>query len=185
MRTHSSPQPPVPVDLPVAERLAAAVERYGEAEVVDRALLLLNGGNAGEDFLLYVGGKHAQGLLDGAPALYWPELWGARALLQVWDPKAGTAILNHLNNQSWRVREMCARVSQLRKLNVLPQIIELTEDDVPRVRIAALRALAELGAEADAETIAARLRDPDKEVRRAAQQSRDALRERTRANAGD
>jgi hypothetical protein len=180
MRTHSSPQSPVPVDLPVAERIHAAVERFGEAEVVDRAILLLNGGNAGEEFLLYAGGKHAQGLLDGAPALYWPELWGARALLHVWDPKAGTAILANLDNQSWRVREMCARVSQERHLNVLPRIVELTEDEVPRVRIAALRALAALGSEADAETIAARLRDPEKEVRRAAQQSRDTLRDRTR-----
>ncbi|MGO4691041.1 HEAT repeat domain-containing protein [Glaciibacter sp. 2TAF33] len=185
MRTQPNPQPDVPIDLPVARRIHAAVERFGEPGVVDRSILLLNGGNAGEDFLLYVGGKHAQGLLDGAPALYWPELWGARALLHVWDPKAGAAILNHLDNQSWRVREMCARVSQARKLNVLPKIVELTEDDVPRVRIAALRALAELGSEADADTISARLRDPDKEVRRAAQQSRDALRERTRADTGD
>jgi HEAT repeat protein len=175
MRNNPSPQPAIPVDLPVAERLAAAVERYGEPEVVDRAIVLLNGGNAGEDFLLYVGGKHAQGLLDGAPALYWPELWGARALLHVWDPKAGTAILDGLDNQAWRVREMCARVSQERALNVAVRIVDLATDEVPRVRIAALRALAVIGGPEHAETIAARLRDPDKDVRRAAQQSRDAL----------
>jgi hypothetical protein len=182
MRTQPNSQPDVPIDLPVAERIHAAVERFGEPVVVDRSILLLNGGNAGEDFLLYVGGKHAQGLLDGAPALYWPELWGARALLHVWDPKAGTAIQANLENQSWRVREMCARVSQERHLNVLPGIVALTEDEVPRVRIAALRALAELGTAAAADTITARLRDPDKDVRRAAQQSRDALRDRTRTS---
>lgn len=182
MRTQPNPQPDVPIDLSIAERIHAAVERFGETEVVDRAILLLNGGNAGEDFLLYVGGKHAQGLLDGAPALYWPELWGARALLHVWDPKAGTAIQTNLENQSWRVREMCARVSQERRLNVLPGIVALTEDEVPRVRIAALRALAELGTATDADTISARLRDPDKDVRRAAQESRDRLRDRSRTS---
>jgi len=175
MHTHSSPLPDIPVDLPTSERLAAAIARYGEAEVVDRAIALLDGRNAGEDFLLYVGGRHAQGLLDGAPALYWPELWGARALLHAWDPKAGTAVLAGLDNQAWRVREMCAKVSLARRLNVAPKLMELIEDEVPRVRVAALRALAAVGTAEHTEVIAARLRDPDKDVRRAAQQSRDEL----------
>lgn len=175
MHTHSSPLPDIPVDLPTAERLDAAIVRYGEADVVDRAIALLNGQNAGEDFLLYVGGRHAQGLLDGAPALYWPELWGARALLHAWDPKAGTAVLNGLGNRAWRVREMCAKVSLARSLNVGPKLVELTEDETPRVRVAALRALAAIGTAEHTEVIAARLRDPDKDVRRAAQQARDQL----------
>lgn len=184
MRNDSSRQPHVPVDLPVAERLAAAVARYGRTDVVDRAIVLLGGGNAGADFLLYVGGKHAQGLLDGAPALYWPELWGARALLHVWDPKAAGAVRDGLDNQAWRVREMCARVCQERGLNEVDRIANLTADDVPRVRSAALRALAVIGGAEHAETIAARLRDPDKDVRRAAQQSRDALSARLESAAG-
>jgi HEAT repeat protein len=175
MRTDSSPQPDVPIDLPVAERLDAAVARLGEEDVVNRAIALLNGENAGADFLLYVGGRHAQGLLDGAPALYWPELWGARALMHVWDAKAGTAILAGLDNQAWRVREMCAKVSLARELNVAPKLAELTEDEAPRVRSAALRALAAVGTADHVAVIAARLRDPDKDVRRAAQQARDQL----------
>jgi HEAT repeat protein len=70
---------------------------------------------------------------------------------------------------------MCARVSQERALNVAVRIADLTEDDVPRVRIAALRALAAIGGPEHTETIAALLRDPDRDVRRAAQQSRDVL----------
>lgn len=175
MRTHSSPLPEVPIDLPVAERVQAAIERYGEADVVDRAIALLDGGNAGEDFLLYVGGRHARGLLDGAPALYWPELWGARALLHAWDPKAGSAVLAGLDNQAWRVREMCARVSLARSLNVAAKLAELTDDESPRVRVAALRALAAVGAAEHEPVLAAHLRDADKDVRRAAQQARDQL----------
>ncbi|MCU1442183.1 MAG: hypothetical protein JWQ59_333 [Cryobacterium sp.] len=181
MRTNNpSPQPDVPIDLPVAERLEAAVARLGEADVVDRAIALLNGDYAGADFLLYVGGRHAQGLLDGAPALYWPELWGARALLHVWDPKAGTAILAGLDNRAWRVREMCAKVSLARHLNVAPKLAALTGDESPRVRVAALRALAGVGTTEHEEVVALRLRDPDKDVRRAAQQARDELAARLR-----
>jgi hypothetical protein len=181
MHTESSSPSSVPVGLPVAQRLAAAVKHYGETDVVDRAVALLGGANVGEEFLLYVGGEHAQGLLDGAPALYWPELWGARALLHVWRPNAQSAVQHGLGNQAWRVREMCARVTLERALELADDIRNLLIDEVPRVRIAALRALAEIGAATDTEAMVARLQDPDREVRRAAQQSRDALAERLAA----
>jgi hypothetical protein len=173
----NDPQPPsdVPVDLPIEARLAAAVDRYGETAVVERAIALLAGKHAGEDFLLYAGGRHAQGLLDGAPALYWPELWGARTLLHVWNAGAGDAVISGLGNRSWRVREMCARVSMERRLDTVAELTRLTSDPVPRVRAAALRALGAVGGSAEAHTIEVRLNDRDKDVRRAAQQSRDAL----------
>ena len=85
MRNEASSQPAIPIDSPTDARIEAAASRYGADEVVARAIALMAGANAGEDFLLYVGGRHAQGLLDGAPPLYWPELWGARALLHVWN----------------------------------------------------------------------------------------------------
>ncbi|MFT2816164.1 HEAT repeat domain-containing protein [Leifsonia sp. A12D58] len=178
MRAESESQPTVPVDLPLAERLDAAVARYTEAGVLSRAVALTEGAMAGEDFLLYVGGRHAQGLLDGAPALYWPELWGMRALLHVWDPSAGTAVKAGLENQAWRVREMAARVSQERELNVASSLVTLLTDESARVRAAAAHALGACGREEDLPALEARLRDPDKDVRRAAQQGRDQLRRR-------
>ncbi|TDW30425.1 HEAT repeat domain-containing protein [Cryobacterium psychrophilum] len=175
MRKNSSSEPVVPIDLPIADRIAAAVKRYGEPAVIDRSIALLKGDNAGEDFLLYVGGEHAQGILDGAPSLYWPELWGARALMYVWSESANETVIGGLDNQSWRVREMCAKVILLRKLHALKRLTRLTTDETPRVRAAAVQALAALGTVEHHSWIVARLRDPDKEVRRAAQQSRDAL----------
>lgn len=169
------PTPEIPIDAPTAERIAQAVARLGEAGVVERASALLAGLNAGDDFLLTVGGRHAQGILDGAPPLYWPELWGARALLHAWDDTAAQAIRAGLVNQAWRVREMCARVALARELHVATKMVELTTDEVPRVRAAAAHALAAVGTADNVETIAALLRDPEKEVRRAAQQSRDTL----------
>lgn len=178
MNPAPAPDPAVPIDLPIAERVAAAVKRYGEAEVVDRAVALMGGANAGSDFLLYVGGKHAQGLLAGAPPLYWPELWGARALMHVWNDSAAPAIIAGLDNEAWRVREMSAKVVLMRELDAALKLAALIEDESPRVRSAAVRGLAAVGSAEHVDTIAALVRDPDKDVRRSAQQSRDALRAR-------
>ena len=166
--------PDVPVDLPIEKRLAAAVAEYGEDVVVLRSLSLLAGNNEGEDFLLFVGGEHARGILDGAPVLYWPELWGIRALLYVWNDTAVDAIAAALNNQAWRVREMATRVAASRSLPVEGALTELLTDDVARVRAAAARALGAVGS--DLEVLKPLLKDPEIDVRRGAQQAIDALR---------
>ena len=168
----------VPVDLPIEQRLAEAVRRYGEPTVVTRALSLLAGNNEGEDFLLFVGGEHAKGILEGAPVLYWPELWGTRALLYVWNASAVPGVTAALDNQAWRVREMAARVAAVRELPVGPALAALLEDDVARVRGAAARALGSVGALEDIDGIRPLLKDADIDVRRAAQQGIDGIRKR-------
>src|SRR6188768_4094924 len=107
---------PVPLDASPGDRIAAAVALYGEKVVAERAASLLRGGNEGEEFLLWVGGQHAQGVLDGAPPLYWPEVWGARALTFVWDDSAASAVHRRLGDPAWRVREMSPRVVYTRRL---------------------------------------------------------------------
>lgn len=172
------------------ERLSAQVAREGERTVALRSAALLKGGYEGESFLLTVGGEHAAGVLKGAPSLYWPELWGARALLYVWDDEAADAVTAGLANASWRVREMCARVCAERVLGGQKKLARLTTDEYPRVRSAGARALVaaalagmasgrdekgEFAASVEG-TLTAMLRDPDRDVRRAAQQATDALR---------
>lgn len=165
----SAASPPgVPLDLPVAERLQAAIDRYGLDEVVDRAIALLGGANAGEEFLLYAGGRHARGVLDGAPPLYWPEVWGARVLLRAWNESATTAVIAGLGNQSWRVREMCAKVAATHELSFAEAYLPLLTDEVARVRAAAIRALVPIGEIEQARAITLLLADPDIDVRRAA-----------------
>lgn len=168
----------VPVGLPIERRLAAAVERYGEPSVVERALSLIAGNNEGEDFLLFVGGEHAQGILDGAPVLYWPELWGTRTLLYVWDDSAAAVVTDTLNNPAWRVREMGARVAAARKVPTASALAKLLTDEVPRVRVAAARAMGAVGTVDNMAGMRALLKDPEIDVRRAAQQGLDALRAR-------
>ncbi|MGO2520058.1 MAG: HEAT repeat domain-containing protein [Microbacterium sp.] len=178
MARNSADSSPVPVDLPLEKRLAAAVERYSEAGVIERALSLIAGNNEGEDFLLFVGGEHAQGILDGAPVLYWPELWGARALLYVWDASAAPVVIDTLTNPAWRVREMGARVAAARELPAASELADLLTDRVPRVRVAAARALGAVGSLEDVDRIRPLLKDTEIDVRRGAQQGLDTLRTR-------
>jgi len=161
----------IPLEASPADRIALAVETLGEADVIDRAKALLAGLNAGEEFLLWVGGTHAQGILDGAPALYWPEVWGARAFLTVWNESAAPGIEAALTNQAWRVREMCAKVVALRELPFSEFLTPMLTDDVPRVRAAAARALGQVATFEDAAIIKNLLKDSEIDVRRAAGES--------------
>ena len=163
------------------DRITAAVARFGEQAVVDRCASLLMGGNEGEEFLLVVGGRHAQGVLDGAPPLYWPEVWGARALTFVWAATAASAVHRGLGDQAWRVREMCARVVFLRHLDEQEALASLLTDEVARVRGAAARALGEVGDESHVEALTLLLKDDEKEVRRSAHDAMVRLEKRTTA----
>ena len=165
----------IPLDASPSDRIAAAVEALGEREVVERSQALLAGLNAGDEFLLWVGGHHAQGILDGAPPLYWPEVWGARALLTVWSDDAASGIESGLTNQAWRVREMCARVAAARSLPVAGILRTMLTDDVARVRAAAALALGEVGEASDADDIRRLFRDPEIDVRRAAERAHKRL----------
>src|SRR5450830_1806678 len=161
----------VPLDDSPADRIKVAVSRFGEKWVAERAASLLRGGNEGDEFLLWVGGRPAQGVLDGAPPLYWPEVWGARALNYVWDESCEPAVIAGLADRAWRVRAMCARVCLGRGIGGPESLAPLLGDENERVRIAGARAIAELGEAENAPALTAMLRDPEKEVRRAAQQA--------------
>jgi len=153
---------------PLPARIAAATERYGEAGLVQHAIGLLQGRNEGEEVLLYLGGRHARGILDGAPALYWPEVWGARALLHVWDDSAASAVLDGVQNRAWRVREMCLKVCAVRQLGDVATVKRRLTDENPRVRAAAAHVVAVVGSADDRSLLERMLKDPEKDVRRAA-----------------
>jgi len=166
MTTHTPKNQPN--DDSPAERIAKVVAELGQDDVIARATALIAGLNAGEDFLLAVGGRHAQGILDGAPALYWPEVWGARTFLYVWNDSAAPAVLAGLGNQAWRVREMSAKVVAKRELAYPDEVAELATDEVARVRAQAARTLGEIGTTASVDALRSLLKDPEIEVRREA-----------------
>lgn len=100
---------------------------------------------------------------------HWLRTWGARGLLHVWDETASDAVVAGLGDEHWRPAEMCLKVAgRYAVAGSGDGAAALAEHPLPRVRVAALRALAAVG---DTEHVAAvhgRLDDPDEEVRRAA-----------------
>ncbi len=106
---------------------------------------------------------------------YWPRVWAARGLLHVYRSQAGPAVVGGLSDESWRVREMCAKVARAHEVGAASEeLARLCADDVPRVRAAAVRALAVVGEAEHADAVRDCLDDPETAVAAAAQR---ALRE--------
>lgn len=115
--------------------------------------------------------------LAGAPgaryptgwAEHWPRVWAARGLLYVWADAASPAVAAGVRDPAWRVAEMCLKVARRHDLPVADDAVGLLDHELPRVRVAAARALATCG---DTEHVTAVRSagdaDPDEAVRRAA-----------------
>jgi HEAT repeat protein len=118
--------------------------RRGETEVVAACVALLGRGDVDRAFVFAIGGPAAESVLGPHPRQdqrYFLRVWAARALLYAWDDTAQQAVLTALADESWRVREMAAKVVAKRRLgDALPIVAGMHDDIVPRVRAAAARA---------------------------------------------
>lgn len=165
---------PLPADLYLHPRelVVEGIADYGRHAVIDTALTLL----AGElDYdtlpvpLLYLGGVHALALTERGFVVeraqdFWPRTWGARTLLHVWEPYVVPDLLRGFTDPHWRVREMTAKVAVSRRVEEAADLLLVClADDVPRVRVAAMRAAAIVGGEDHLERIAS-LPSPDRRV---------------------
>jgi hypothetical protein len=130
------------------ERIAAECEKRGRDAVVSGCISLLTGGEADRGLYLALAGAHGDFVLDGhegGKEGYWPRVWAARGLLHVWDDRAIEALVSATRDPSWRVREMAAKVVARHRVDdALEAMALLQDDEVARVRGAALRALAAL-----------------------------------------
>jgi hypothetical protein len=128
------------------QSIEAESARRGTHSVIAGCCALLRGDDADGTLILALGGPPARRVLDGGPRAdqrYWLRVWGARGLLWVWDDSALDAVLVALRDPAWRVREMATKVVARHHLgDSLPVVAELRNDPVPRVRVAAIRALA-------------------------------------------
>lgn len=74
------------------------------------------------------------GGMDG----YWPKVWALRGLRYAWDASAERLVVEATADESWRVREMAAKVIGAHEIDDgLDALGRLVEDPVPRVRAAA------------------------------------------------
>lgn len=143
----STPRQAHPGDL-----VARACAQHGTATVVASSTALLAGAAPDDvDVPLDMLGGFAR-YLAGSDAQYWSRVWAARALRYAWveggetGRAAETALVAGLDDEHWRVREMCARVVALHELGAAGDpLARLLSDGVPRVRAAAARALGVVG----------------------------------------
>ncbi len=137
-------------DMTPRQSVAQECARRGEADVVASCIALLAGGEADRPFIFAIGGPAAEAVLGPHPRRdqrYFLRVWAARALLYAWDDGAQQAVLTALADESWRVREMAAKVVAKREIgDALAVVAGLSADPVPRVRAAAARATAILTA---------------------------------------
>jgi|ERR1022692_1426069 HEAT repeat protein len=132
------------------QSVTAECELRGRAAVVAGCVGLLWGAETDDGLIIALGGPAAETVLGGrAGGLggYWPRVWAARGLLHVWADDATPAIIAATTDESWRVREMAAKVIARHQVgDALAAVVALKNDPVPRVRAAADRAVMILSA---------------------------------------
>jgi len=132
------------------QSIAAECQRRGKLAVVSGCIDLLERREVDDGLILALGGPPAEYVLsghEGGREEYWPRVWAARGLLHAWDDGATAAIIQATADDAWRVREMAAKViARYRVGDALPAVAGLLDDVVPRVRVAAERAVAALTA---------------------------------------
>jgi HEAT repeat protein len=129
---------------PPRHRVAQACADRGADAVVEGCLALLAGGDVDEELIGVLGGPAGPLYLDAPPEQrYWLRVWGARGLLWApWQPRAADAVAAALGDEAWRVREMAAKVIARHRVGpAFDAVTEVLHDPVPRVRVAAARAL--------------------------------------------
>ncbi|MGH7759030.1 MAG: HEAT repeat domain-containing protein [Candidatus Dormibacteria bacterium] len=140
---------PAPLWTP-ATSIAAECARRGRSELVSACVGILTGRPCDDELLLALAGPAAPPVLagrEGGTAGYWPRVWAARGLLHAWDATGTKAIIAATRDESWRVREMAAKVVARHLIEeALSAVVALQEDPVPRVRRAALRAVQRVAA---------------------------------------
>ena len=151
------------------ERVAALVELVGGDAVAGWCVDLLRGADWADGLapeLDWIGGRSSVAMVaKDLDLVYWPRVWAARALLHAYRPQAEPAVVAGLSDPSWRVREMCAKVVRAHELgSAADELAPRCTDEVPRVRTAAVRALAVVGEAEQADAVRDCLDDPERRV---------------------
>jgi len=109
--------------------------------VIHGCVDLLLGCDVDDALVVALGGPHAENVLagsEGGKSGYWPRVWAARGLLYAWEDDATPAVIHATRDESWRVREMAAKVVARHRLGAaLDAVAGLRDDPVTRVRAAA------------------------------------------------
>jgi HEAT repeat protein len=137
---------PVPASSPRA-RIEAARSSRGSKALAQGCISLIRGNTDDADLLRSLAGPGVEKFFDGREHhdTYWFRVWALRGLLWSWHASADDAVCEALSDESWRVRELAAKVVARHGVgNAFSAVADLRDDPVPRVRAAAERALIRL-----------------------------------------
>lgn len=162
-----------------SEAVRVACERWGERDVARRCADMLDGGTPDLELLGYLSAAPSGVAPTAGSWPNWYPVWAARGLLYAWDPSAERVVVRALASGAWRVREMAAKVCLAREIGSAGDALaELIDDAVPRVRIAAARAVSAVGEAEHAPALHRLLADGDAKCRDAAADALRVLSER-------
>jgi hypothetical protein len=172
-------------DRPVGELIEELAARLGQPGFTRVCVSLMEGAPR-EDHLDVLPWLTGHDWSEGQPVRdpeswqdYWLRTWGARGLLHVWDDAASDAVVVGLEDEHWRPAEMCLKVTARHEVaGAGDGAAALAGHDLPRVRAAAMRALAVAGDTEHVPVVEATADDPDPAVRKAAARALEQLRER-------
>jgi HEAT repeat protein len=165
------------------DRVAAVVRRIGEPALVRACIEVLETGEppADRDAALALGGVHAGHELNRTrapevPQEYWWPVWALRVMLYAWNDAAEPSVVLAFEHEAWRVREMAAKVTARREVGMAADAAAAAvADPVPRVRAAALRAIAVVGEHEHVDLVRDAIDDPEPSVAVRAEQALDRL----------
>jgi hypothetical protein len=145
---------PDDLDLPLEAHpsvlIALAVQRWGPRGLMDRCVHLyreMDWGDEPELMSFLAGSKGDRWVeLGFGTQAYFVRTWALRAMLYAWDESASATVIDALEDEHWRPREMALKVVAKRLVDGdVDAVARLQDDPVQRVQAAARYALGRLG----------------------------------------
>jgi hypothetical protein len=139
----------LPLDARPAVLIELAVERWGPRGLMDRCVRLYREMDWGDEpeLMSYLAGRAGPRWVELGLGVqgYFVRTWALRAMLYAWDESASATVIEALEDEHWRPREMALKVVAKRLAGGdIDAVARLRDDPVPRVQAAARRALERL-----------------------------------------
>jgi hypothetical protein len=140
----------LPLDAHPSVLIGLAVERWGQRGLMDRCVHLYREMDWGDEpeLMSFVAGENGLRWVELGFGVqgYFVRTWALRAMLYAWDESASKTVIDALEDEHWRPREMALKVVAKRLIDSdVDAVARLRDDPVPRVQAAARRAMELLG----------------------------------------
>jgi hypothetical protein len=139
----------LPLDAHPSVLIELAAERWGPRGLMDRCARLYREMDWGgePELMSYLAGRNGPRWVELGSGTqgYLVRTWALRAMLYAWEESASATVIDALDDEHWRPREMALKVVAKRLVHGdIDAVARLRDDPNPRVQAAASRALERL-----------------------------------------